>query len=298
MRILNKDIVSDIMRKIENNEKLSRFDKIEYQNIKGTRKANISYSYDDEEMIEYSKCYNDVFYFAEKYCKIMIEDGSTNNIKLRDYQINVLNKYSSNRFFINLTSRQMGNDVISAIYFLHKMLFGADKIIGIISHVIMNSVSILDKIKNIYKKLPFFLKKGIVSWNNTKIVFENGSLIDIITFYNKGLSIGKNYDIILINDFSKIKEQEYLYKLIFPTISSMTDSQLFIKSGPNGYCFFNKLVEETEDGHPNRNVFNIIRTYWWQVPGRDDKWKQDEIKKLGSEELFMQEYGLYFIIKR
>lgn len=298
MKIFNKEIVSEIIKKIENKEQLSRFDKIEFQNINGTRKANILYSYNEEEIIEYSKCYNDVCYFSEKYCKIMIDDGSTNNINLRDYQINILNKYSSNRFFINLISRQMGIDVINAIYFLHKMLFSVNINIGIISHKSMSSVSILDKIKNIYKNLPFFLKKGIVAWNNKNIIFENGSLIDVITFYNKGLSIDKNYDMILLNEFSKIKEQEYLYKLIFPTISSISNSQLFIKSGPNGNCFFNKLVEETEDGHPNRNVFNILRTYWWQVKGRDDKWKQEEIKKLGSEELFMEEYGLYFIIKR
>jgi hypothetical protein len=34
---------------------------------------------------------------------------------------------------------------------------------------------------------------------------------------------------------------------------------------------------------------------WWQVPGRDENWKKQEIANLGSEELFNQEYGNQFL---
>jgi hypothetical protein len=34
---------------------------------------------------------------------------------------------------------------------------------------------------------------------------------------------------------------------------------------------------------------------WWQVPGRDERWKRQEIANLGSEELFNQEYGNQFL---
>lgn len=297
MKNFDEKSIYKILEKINKSEKLSRNENIQFQSINGTRKANIIYSYNNKEIIEYSKCYQDIFYFAEKYCKIRIEDGSINNFKLRDYQKNILDKFSTKRFFINHISRQMGINTILAIHFLHKILFNENINIGLISNNSCVSTDIVDKMKNIYKLLPFFLKKGIVSWNNKNIIFENGSLIDVITFYNKGLSINKNYDIIVLNDFSKFNDQEYLYKLVIPSISSQSNAQLIINSGSNGNCFFNKLVEETIDGHPNRNVFDILRTYWWQVEGRDEKWKQDEIKKLGSEEVFMQEYGLYFISK-
>jgi hypothetical protein len=34
---------------------------------------------------------------------------------------------------------------------------------------------------------------------------------------------------------------------------------------------------------------------WWQVPGRDEAWRQREIGNLGSQELFNQEYGNQFL---
>jgi hypothetical protein len=44
-----------------------------------------------------------------------------------------------------------------------------------------------------------------------------------------------------------------------------------------------------------KNSYHPIRVDWWQVPGRDDNWKRQEIANLGSEELFNQEYGNQFL---
>jgi hypothetical protein len=38
-----------------------------------------------------------------------------------------------------------------------------------------------------------------------------------------------------------------------------------------------------------------MRADWWEVPGRDEAWKQEQIMDLGSEEDFNQEYGNQFI---
>jgi hypothetical protein len=42
------------------------------------------------------------------------------------------------------------------------------------------------------------------------------------------------------------------------------------------------------------NTYTPLRVDWWQVPGRDDKWKAETIANMGSEEDFNQEYGLQF----
>jgi hypothetical protein len=62
----------------------------------------------EEEQQEYIKCALDVHYFTEKYCKVKTEDGTINNIKLRDYQKEILDNFINNRFNILMASRQVG----------------------------------------------------------------------------------------------------------------------------------------------------------------------------------------------
>lgn len=70
------------------------------------------------------------------------------------------------------------------------------------------------------------------------------------------------------------------------------NSRIFIQSAPNGINKFYELFTGAEQG---TNSFIPTRVYCWQVPGRDEKWKENEIRMLGSLKLFMQEYELSFI---
>jgi len=79
-----------------------------WQNEVGIRKSGITFSYTKEELDEYWKCAVDIHYFAENYCMIKTEDGSINNIRLRDYQKDILDLYDDNRFSILMASRQVG----------------------------------------------------------------------------------------------------------------------------------------------------------------------------------------------
>jgi len=68
------------------------------------RKANMSFDYTIDEINEIAKCAKDVIYFAEKHATVMTDDGLM-KIKLRDYQKDLLEGFSKNRFNINLASR-------------------------------------------------------------------------------------------------------------------------------------------------------------------------------------------------
>jgi hypothetical protein len=57
----------------------------------------------------------------------------------------------------------------------------------------------------------------------------------------------------------------------------------------------NKFYEIYQLALEGKNSFNPIRVDWWQVPGRDEAWRQTEMANLGSEELFNQEYGNQFL---
>jgi len=56
-----------------------------------------------------------------------------------------------------------------------------------------------------------------------------------------------------------------------------------------------KFYELYQGAVTGENSFNPIRVDWWQVPGRDEDWKNREIANLGSVELFNQEYGNQFL---
>jgi hypothetical protein len=71
------------------------------------RKGNIVFEYSDYEYEELKKCARDVVYFANKYCKVMTDDGYI-QIKLRPYQEEVLKTYQSSRHTIFLSCRQSG----------------------------------------------------------------------------------------------------------------------------------------------------------------------------------------------
>jgi hypothetical protein len=68
------------------------------------KKANMLYDFTEEEIEEYQKCANDAVYFTNKFAFSMTDDG-VRQIKLRDYQIEVLKDFQANRFVCLKASR-------------------------------------------------------------------------------------------------------------------------------------------------------------------------------------------------
>lgn len=101
-------MVDDITEKLNLGYQIKRENNPWWKNMIGVRKAGLAFAVTDEEYQEYLKCKVDIHYFAEKYCKIKLEDGSVGNMHLRDYQKDILDLYSNNRFSILCASRQVG----------------------------------------------------------------------------------------------------------------------------------------------------------------------------------------------
>lgn len=294
-KIFTTEIVNEIIRKRNFGEKISRNEKIWYQNIDYVRKDNLLFLFTNEELLEYSKCAHDPIYFIEKYCKTRLDTGMVNNIVLRDYQKEMIKKFKKNRFQLYFHSRQMGVSAILSLLFLHYITFNIDKNVHIIGFNHCNCLEIIKKIKTAYLSLPFFLKKGVSQWTNNKITFDNGCRI--FSHTKKNVGIGCTINILYIQDmgYFSTDDAKNLYDSLFPTVSSISDSRMII-SGGFGFNFFYTLLQDSErdDGDPKKNnIFKTMRMYWWQVPGRDEKWKQNEIKIIG-EELFEREYDLMF----
>ena len=278
MKYIDKEYVEDIVRDYNNGKKISRRKNIFYKGIENTLHADVYYVLNDYEKSEYAKCYSDVAYFIEQYL----------HIKLRPYQKNWIDLYQTNRFIIYNIARQTGyNTIISAIY-LHQMIFHYKKIYHISKYQSSNN-EIFNNIKMFYYKLPYFLKPSINLLNKELIWFTNGGKIDMKNSYN-------NYDSFNLHDFAHDEKLYEKYKEIISQVSISNNQKVIITTTPNGKNYFYELYKNSvlKDGHPDKNGFKTIQTFWWEVEGRDENWKQEEIKRLGSKEAFDQEYNLEF----
>jgi hypothetical protein len=110
----------------------------------------------------------------------------------------------------------------------------------------------------------------------------------------KTAAIGFTIHLLYADEFAHIHPNflSQFYRSIYPTLSSSKISRIIISSTPNGMNLFYELYTGALE---QKNSYHAIRVDWWQVPGRDDSWKRQEIANLGSEELFNQEYGNQFL---
>jgi hypothetical protein len=255
------------------------------------KRANILWEYTNEEIIEIQKCAKDVTYFA-KYCQVMMDHG-LDYIRLRDYQTSVLKEYQVNRFNVFLAPRQVGKSIMSGVMLVWYLLFNHDKNAMILANVGATAEELMGKIKEIIRGLPWFLKPGIVVNNVMSIKFDNGCRA-IAKTTTKTSAIGFTIHFLYMDEFAHIHPNfiESFFRSTYPTVSSSKVSRIIITSTPNGQ---NKFWEIYQGAMTGDNTFNPIRVDWWQVPGRDENWKKDEIANLGSEELFNQEYGNQFL---
>lgn len=100
--------VDEITEKMSDGIVIERYRNPWFKNEIGVRRNGITFRMTEDEIQEYIKCKTDIQYFAEKYCKVKTEDGSVSNITLRDYQKDILDLFSKNRFSILCASRQIG----------------------------------------------------------------------------------------------------------------------------------------------------------------------------------------------
>ncbi len=256
------------------------------------RRGNIVFEYTDEEMEHIKRCATDILYFAEHFATVMTDKG-LQRIKLRDYQKDMLVSFVENRFNVCLASRQIGKTICSAIFIAWYVLFNYDKNALILSNKGATTKEILDKVKAILENLPFFLKPGMLKNDVMNMKFDNGCRIVGQSTTGKA-GIGFTIHLLFLDEFAHIHHSfvDSFYENVYPTLSSSKVSRIIITSTPNGY---NKFFEIYDAAEKKLNEFAAFRVDWWQVPGRDEKWKAQEVKNLGSEEAFNRQYGNQFM---
>lgn len=183
------------------------------------------------------------------------------------------------------------NTTTTVIYLLWYLLFNREKNALVVGNKWRTSEEILDKVKKTLVALPFFMKPGIIKNNVHDMTFDNGCRI-VTTAPGKSAAIGFAFNLLYMDEFAHIPSQFIgeFWRSVYPTISSLKDSRIVISSTPNGMNMFYEMWCAALDG---KSGFFPMRVDWWQVPGRDEAWKERTLSEF-SQEFFNQEYNLQF----
>ena len=262
-----------------------------YEGKQFLRRGNIVFEYTEEEIAELTRCANDIVYFASKYAVVMTDEG-IRNVKLRDYQEDLLRDFQNERFNIVLASRQMGKTVTASIFNAWYLTFNYDKNTLLLANKSDTTKEIIDKAKVVIENLPFFMKPGILKYDVMNVKCDNGCrLVGQATTAKSG--IGFTIHNLYIDEFAHIHHTivDTFYENVYPTLSASKVSRINITSTPNGFNKFYEIYAAAEKGN---NEYNATRIDWWQHPDRDDNWFKRELSNLGSEEAFNRQYGNEF----
>jgi len=271
------------MQRVKNNE----FGYLGNPNVK---RDGVETSFTKEEILEYKKCMDDPSYFARKYIKIISLDEGLVPFDLYPYQERMFNHFNDNRFSIVLACRQSGKSISSVVYLLWYAVFFPEKTIAVLANKGAVAREMLARVTLALENLPFFLQPGCKALNKGSIEFSNNS--KIIASATSGSSIrGLSINLLFLDEFAFVDNDAQFYTSTYPVVSAGKDTQIIITSTANGIGnVYHKLWEGASQG---TNDYKPFRVDWWDVPGRDEKWKKETVGNT-SELQFEQEFGNTF----
>ena len=256
------------------------------------KRANVPINFTEEQIQEYLKCKADPVYFAKNYIKIVSLDEGLVPFDLYDFQEEMVRCFHANRFNIAKLPRQTGKSTTVVAYLMHYAIFNDNVNIGILANKAPTARELLGRLQLAYENLPTWLQQGIIAWNKGSMELENGSKI-LASSTSASAVRGMSFNIIFLDEFAFIPNHiaEQFFASVYPTISSGKSTKVIIISTPNGMNMFYKLWHDAELG---RNEYTTTEVHWSQVPGRDEKWKEQTIANT-SERQFTQEFECEFL---
>jgi len=271
-----------------------------------TKKAYKKEKYTNEQLTEFAKCADPktgVFYFMNNHFNIQHPTQGRMQYKAFEYQQKLLDVYHNYRFNINMLPRQTGKSTTAAGYLLWYAMFVPDSVILIAAHKYAGAQEIMQRIRYAYELCPDHIRAGVTSYNKGSIDFDNGSrIIAQATTDNTGR--GMSITLLYCDEFAFVRPSiaKEFWTSISPTLA--TGGAAIITSTPNSdedqFAQIWRDANKTFDSNGNEtdlgvNGFKSYQAYWWEHPDRDEKWKEDELGRIG-EERFRREHECEFII--
>ena len=256
------------------------------------KKANVPVEWTQEQILEYKKCMEDPMHFCQNYIKIVSLDEGLVPFNMFPFQKEMVGTIHNNRFTICKLPRQSGKTTTIVSYILHYVLFNPNMNVQSLQTKLATARDILSRLQLAYENLPKWLQQGVMSWNKGSLDLENGSRI-VASSTSSSAVRGGSYNMIFLDEFAFVPHNvaEDFFSSVYPTISSGKTTKVIIVSTPNGMNLYYKLWADAEDG---RNSYVPIEVHWSEVPGRDEKWKEETIKNT-SQEQFNREFECEFL---
>ena len=255
-------------------------------------KANTKIEYTEEQIKEIAKCMEDPIYFIRTYIKIVNIDDGLVPFNMYKFQERMVDTFHNNRFSICKLPRQSGKSTTIIAYLLHQVVFNDNINVAILANKSSTARDLLGRLQLAYENLPKWLQQGVLNWNKGSLELENGSKIMAAATSSSAIR-GGSFNIIFLDEFAFIPANisEQFFSSVYPTISSGKKSKVMIVSTPHGMNMFYKLWNDAEN---KRNDYVPIEVHWSEVPGRDDKWKEETIRNT-SEAQFATEFECEFV---
>lgn len=242
--------------------------------------VNVQLQFTKHQVDEYLKCAADPIYFIENYCKIVTLDHGLQSFKLYDCQRNKVKVIHENRKVILMEGRQQGKTTTSAAYILWYTLFQESKTVAILANKAAAAREVLYRYQLMYENLPLWLQQGVSTWNKGDIALENGSIVFTAATSRQGIR-GKSVNLLYVDETAIIPNNlaEEFFTAVYPTISAGETTKILLSSTPLGYNHFWKFWNDAQN---DRNGFVPLFIPYWEIPGRDEKWAEEQRRLLGE----------------
>ena len=245
------------------------------------RKANLPFKMNEDEEFLFEQCMFDKNFFGNNFISLKDAQYGWQRITLRNYQEKLLSSYTQYKWNIVLFPRQSGKTTTTVIDIVHFLIFNIEKDCVVIAQSERVVMEILAKIKEAFASIPFFMQPGVLRWTKSGCSLDNGCRL-FVGVASESVVQGFSLDYVFIDEFAYIPNSRVkkFWNNIYPTLSNNPESKCIIASTPNGRNLFWELWNSAIN---KKNRFKTNRVYWTDVPGRDEKFKEDTIANVGLE---------------
>jgi len=253
---------------------------LSYNGNTSLKRIGVELSYTEEQVLELAKCAEDPVYFIDNYCYIVTLDHGIQPFKLYDCQKKKIRLIHDNRKVILMEGRQQGKTTSAAAYILWYTLFQESKSVAILANKSSTAREIISRYQLMFENLPPWMQQGVKTWNKGDIELENGSIVFTAATTSSGIR-GKSVNMLYIDEAAIIPNNiaDAFFTAVYPVISAGQTTKILITSTPLGYNHFWKFWNDAVN---KNNDFVPMFIPYWEIPGRDEKWAQEQKRQLGD----------------
>jgi len=247
------------------------------------RRAHLPFQYTKEELELIEMAMNDKILFGNNFIELKDGEKGWVKVKLRDYQIDLLNKYSKHNFNLVKFPRQSGKTTTTIVEIVHFLTFNFDKDVVVIAQNDNVITEIMNKIKTAFSKVPFFMQPGFIKYTADEIHLDNGCRLKI-GIASESVVQGYSLDFVFIDEFAYISDNKArkFWVNIYPALQNNPNSRCIIASTPNGRNLFYELWTKAIK---KQNSFVTSQIDWFDVPRSIplEEFKRKVISDIGLE---------------